>query len=71
MFNKAKGIVSSTPMPKGAPIDSKTNTNKGAPLDNNDPKTTVKFTPFTSALDRSRLIRTGAQSVIKSATEVL
>lgn len=36
---------------------------------NNDPKTNVKFTPFTAALDRSRLLRTGAQSVIKSATE--
>jgi len=30
--------------------------------------TELKFTPFTTALDRSRL-RTGAQSVIKSATE--
>ena len=58
-------------MPKGAPLDNKTNNNKGITLDNNDPKTTVKFTPFTSALDPSRLIRTGAQSIIKSATEVL
>ena len=52
---------------KGLPVENNTKTNNN---NIHDLKTSaVKFTPFTSALDRSRL-RTGAQSVIKSATEV-